>query len=59
MRAIYRFEASDDLVNWIPLATGIVGQASSTSEAVNDPDLATSTERFYRAVLTASPLSPP
>lgn len=56
---LYDIEASDDLVNWIPLATGIVGQPSSTSEAVNDPDLATSTERFYRAVLTASPVSPP
>ena len=54
---LYDIEASENLVNWTPLATGIVGQAGSTSEVVNDPNLATSTERFYRAVLTTSPLS--
>jgi arylsulfatase A-like enzyme len=50
---LYNIQASGNLMDWIDVATDIVGLAGSTTQVVTDSARATDDSRFYRAILRA------
>ncbi|MES2983076.1 MAG: sulfatase [Verrucomicrobiota bacterium] len=48
----YDIEASSELEAWEKIATGIDATGTTTSATVPDPNMNSSTKRFYRVVLT-------
>jgi hypothetical protein len=48
----FAIDGSDDLMNWSPLAVGIVATSATTTRTIGDVALATARQRFYRVRLT-------